>query len=498
MAPGKSKNPIKELAGQTLLYGLATIVPRFLNYVILTPFYTRILPLASYGVVTELYAYIAVLLVLLTYGMETAYFRFANKSENKTVVFSTSVINLGITSLLFLGLVILFLRPIANVLEYSGHPEYIILFSIIVAIDAFSAVFFAKLRLENKGFLFGIIKMVNVLVIILIVFMYLYIIPHMLEKNPESILRHVYDKEIGVGYVFIANLAGSLISLIWLFFINREFRFVYDRQVIRKMLVYGLPLMIAGLFGILNDSFDKIILKHFYTVEEGLKMVAIYGGNYKIAVLMTLFIQMFRYAVEPFFFRYAGRKKSKELYAAVMRYFILFGFVIYLGILVNIDIVKQLVDREYWVGLKIVPVVLAANLMFGIFVNLSVWYKINDLTKYAILLNGAGLFMTLLINILFIPTFGYMASAWGHVVAMTTMVGLSWFIGKKKYPVRYQLKKISIHTVIFVLFAGILFVYPPQGEVLRIFLYNVVLLLMVQFIYFKERKKLIERTWETE
>jgi O-antigen/teichoic acid export membrane protein len=330
------------------------------------------------------------------------------------------------------------------------------------------------------------------------VFLYLYLIPHILEKDPESILRHIYDENIGVGYVFIANLAGSLISLLWLFAINREFKFVYDRSVIKKMLIYGLPLMVAGLFGILNDSFDKIILKHFYTVEEGLKVLAIYGGNYKIAVLMTLFIQMFRYAVEPFFFRYAGRKRSRELYAAVMRYFILFGFIIYLGILVNIDIVKQLVDSEYWVGLKIVPVVLAANLLFGIFVNLSVWYKINDLTKYAILLNGAGLLMTVLVNVLFIPQYGYMASAWGHVAAMAAMVGLSWLIGRKKYPVQYHLEKISVHTVIFVLFAGTLFFLPPRGEVMRIFLYNVILMLLILFIYKKERKKLKERTWETE
>ena len=494
----KTKNPIKELAGQTLLYGLATIVPRFLNYVILTPFYTRVLPLESYGVVTELYAYIAVLLVLLTYGMETAYFRYANRSQDKTTVFSTSVINLGITSLLFLGVVILFLRPIAAVLEYSGHPEYILFFSMIVAIDAFSAVFFAKLRLENKGFLFGMIKLVNVLVIIVIVFLYLYFIPNALAKNPESFLRHIYNPEIGVGYVFIANLAGSLISLIWLFAINREFRFVYDRSIIKKMLLYGLPLMVAGLFGILNDSFDKIILKHFYTLDEGLKMVAIYGGNYKIAVLMTLFIQMFRYAVEPFFFRYAGEKRSKQLYAAVMRYFILFGFIIYLGILVNIDIVKQLVDREYWVGLKIVPIVLAANLLFGVFVNLSVWYKINDLTKYAILLNGAGLVMTLLVNILFIPGFGYMASAWGHVAAMLTMTTLSWAIGRKKYPVKYHLEKISIHTVIFVLFVVVVLHVPPQGDILRIMFYNTLLLVMAGLVFVKEKKYLSERKWETE
>jgi O-antigen/teichoic acid export membrane protein len=335
-------------------------------------------------------------------------------------------------------------------------------------------------------------------VIILVVFLYLWLIPHVLEKDPDSFLRLIYNENIGVGYVFIANLAGSFISLVWLFAINREFRFVYDPKVIKKMLIYGLPLMIAGLFGILNDSFDKIVLKHFYPVEEGLKMVAIYGGNYKIAVLMTLFIQMFRYAVEPFFFRHAGKKRSKELYAAVMRYFILFGFIIYLGILVNIDIVKELVDREYWVGLKIVPVVLAANLLFGVFVNLSVWYKINDLTKYAILLNGAGLIMTLLVNILFIPAFGYMASAWGHVAAMTTMVALSWLIGKKKYPVRYRLEKLSVHTIIFVLFVAVIFYLPPSGDVFRIILYDAVLVTLTGVVYLMEKQNLSGKKWETE
>ena len=494
----KNRNPIKELAGQTLLYGLATIVPRFLNYVILTPFYTRVLPLESYGIVTELYAYIAVLLVILTYGMETAYFRFASGNRDQTTVFSTSVINLGITSFLFLLIVILFLHPVANALEYDEHPEYILLFGMIVATDAFSSVFYAKLRLENRGFLFGIIKLVNVAVIIVIVFLYLYLIPKILVKDPDNVLRSIYSAKIGVGYVFIANLAGSMISLIWLFYLNRGFRFVYRKDVIKKMLVYGAPLMIAGLFGILNDSFDKIVLKHFYPLDKGLKILAVYGGNYKIAVLMTLFIQMFRYAVEPFFFRYAGEKRSKQLYAAVMRYFILFGFIIYLGIMANIDIVKQLVDKQYWVGLKIVPVVLAANLLFGVFVNLSVWYKINDLTKFAILLNAAGLLVTIVVNILFIPVYGYMASAWGHVAAMLTMTALSWGIGKKIYPVNYDLKKISVHTVIFVIFLGTLIYVPPRGNMLRIIGYNALLLVLIGYVYKRERKYLIERKWETE
>ncbi len=492
----QERNPIKELAGQTLLYGLGTIVPRFLNYAILTPFYTRVLGLTSYGIVTELYAWMAVLLVILTYGMETAYFRYASQAREKDRIYSTSLITLAFTSVFFLTGVILFLRPLAAIMEYANHPEYIVYFALIVAIDAFSAVPFARLRLENKGLKFGIIKLVNVGIIIIIVFLYLYILPSVLEKNPGSWVRYVFNSKIGVGYVFIANLAGSLVSLILVLAENKGIRMYYDGKVIRKMLIYGLPLMVAGLFGILNDSLDKIILKRFYTGNEGLKLLGIYGANYKIAVLMTLFMQMFRYAVEPFFFRHARTKNAKPLYAAVMRYYILFGFVIYLGIIINLDIVKYLIGPHYWGGLKIVPVVLAANLLFGIFINLSVWYKINDLTRYAILLNGAGLIMTVVINISFIPVMGYVASAWGHVGAYVVMVLLSWYIGSKKYYISYQIKKISVHTIIFVFFVITVLYFEPGENILRIVLYDLLLAILVLIMTKTERKNIINRTWE--
>ncbi len=492
----KEKNPIKELAGQTLVYGLSTIVPRFLNYVILTPFYTRVLSLQSYGVVTELYAYIAVLLVILTYGMETAYFRYASKSTDKNRIYSTSMITLAVTSLIFIMLLVVYLRPIAAFMEYSQHKEYILLFGLIVAVDALSAVPFARLRLENKGLKFGIIKLINVSIIIIIVFLYLYFLPKILENNPESIVGFIYNPKIGVGYVFVANLVGSFVSLILVMIENKKFHFVYDKRIIKKMLIYGLPLMVAGLFGILNDSFDKIILKRFYPGNEGLKMLGIYGANYKIAVLMTLFIQMFRYAVEPFFFRHAKTKNAKELYAAVMRYFILFGYIIYLGILINLDIVRYLIGPNYWSGLKIVPIVLGANLLYGIFINLSVWYKINDLTKYAIVLNGAGLIVTIGINVLFIPVAGYIASAWGHLCAYGIMVLLSWIIGRKKYYISYKLNKIFLHTIIFVLFIGLLFFMKPEGNMLRIFAYDLILIVFTGSLIKIEKKNIRNRIWE--
>lgn len=492
----KEKNPIKELAGQTVLYGLSTIVPRFLNYAILTPFYTRVLGLKSYGIVTELYAWMAVLLVILTYGMETAYFRYASRSEEKEKIYSTSVLTLAFTSVIFLLGIIIFLRPVAEIMEYTKHPEYILYFSLIVAVDAFAAVPFARLRLENKGLQFGIIKLINVGIIIVIVFLYLYFIPEILKKNPNSIVRIIYNSKIGVGYVFIANLAGSIVSLILVMLENKGIKVYYNLDVIRKMLRYSLPLMIAGLFGILNDSLDKIILKRFYLGDEGLKILGIYGANYKIAVLMTLFIQMFRYAVEPFFFRYAGKKNSKSLYAAVMRYYILFGFIIYLSIIININIVKYLIGPDFWSGLKIVPVVLAANMLSGVFINLSVWYKINDLTRFAIILNGAGFLMTIAVNLLFIPFFGYMASAWGHVGAYVVMVFLSWYIGRKKYYIYYQVRKIIIHTIIFVVFVLIVINFSPEGNIIRMFLYDTILVGMILILMKKEVNNIKNRIWE--
>jgi len=491
-----NKNPIKELAGQTMLYGLSTIVPRFLNYAILTPFYTRVLGLESYGIVTELYAYMAVVLVILTYGMETAYFRYASQAKDRNKIYSTTLITIGFTSVLFIVMIIVFLRPVAAFMEYKAHPEYILLFSMIVAIDAFTAVPFARLRLENKGLKFGIIKLVNVGVIITVVFLYLYIIPGILAKNPGSPLRMIYNRRIGVGYVFIANLAGSVISLLLLIKETKGFKFYYNSAVIKKMLLYGLPLLIAGLLGILNDSFDKIILKRFYTGDVGLKILGVYGANYKIAVLMTLFIQMFRYAVEPFFFRYAGTRNAGKLYGAVMRYFILFGFIIYLGIIINLDIVKFLIGPKYWGGLKIVPIVLAANLLYGVFINLSVWYKINDMTKYAILLNGMGLIMTIGINILFIPVFSFYVCAWGHVDAYIVMVTLSYVIGRKKHFIPYRLDKIIVHTCIFVIYLALLFYWQPGGNFIRIMLYDSVLVIMIVVLYKKERLKIKNRVWE--
>ncbi len=442
-------HPIKQLAGQTAIYGLGTMIPRFLNYALLTPFYTRIFGTGEYGVVTELYAYVVVLLVILTYGMETGYFRFSVSDKDKDRVFSTAWISLFITSSLFILVVILFNKPIAEVLEYTANREYIIIFAIIVGMDAFSAIPFAKLRRENRGLRFATIKLVNVAVIIVLVFFFLLFVPQVVSRNPDSWLKLIYAHDFGVGYVFVANLAGSTISLLLLLPEIISIKPVFNSELMKRMLRYSFPLLIAGLAGTLNEALDKIVLKHLLPDEmDAMAQLGIYGASFKIAVFLSLFIQMFRYAAEPFFFARAKDKNAKELYALVMKYFIIAGLLIFLGITLFIEIAKYFIGPKFWTGLDVVPIVLMGYLFYGIFVNLSIWYKLNDLTKFGAILTLIGAIVTVTINVIFVPIYGYYASAWGHFFCYLVMVACSYYLGRKHYPVDYPLKSIVLYGAV--------------------------------------------------
>lgn len=475
-----------------MIYGMGTIVPRVLNYALLTPFYTRIFPLegGEYGVVTEIYAYMAILLILLTYGMETAFFRFSTSKEyDKKKVYNTSLMSLFITSVLFIVLVLFNTQGIANILEYSSHREYIMMFSVIVAIDAFTAIPFARLRIENKAFKFAAIKLVNVLVIVTIAFGFLYWIPQQIEKNPDTVLKSIYSPEIRVGYVFIANLCGSVVSLLLLLPHIISVQFKVDFSLLKKLLTYALPLLIAGLAGVLNDNFDKATMKFLMPDKEtGIRELAIYGANYKIAVLMALFIQMFRYAAEPFFFSKAKEKNAPKLYAQVLEYFVLFCLIIFLALSLNLEIFKYLIHPDYWDALNVVPIILMAFVFFGIFVNLSVWYKLNDITKYAVYLTLAGTIVTLFINIKFVPVYGYIASAWGHFAAYLVMIVLSYFLGKKYYPVPYNVRKIAIYFILALIIFTICTVLPIKSNFLHLAVNNILILIFIALIYFREIK----------
>ena len=442
-------NEVRTLAKQTLIYGFGTIVPRFLNYGILTFFYTRIFDKAQYGIVTELYAWMVFLLIVLTYGMETGFFRFAQKKEDYEKIYSTSILSLLVTSALFIILVNIFIRPVSAALNYSNHHDYIRMFGFIVAIDAFTAIPFARLRKENKAFLFSIIKIMNVAITIATVLFLLLWAPSIYE-NSRGWFRKIYDPDYGVGYVFLANLIGSASTLVMLLPFVVRIRPIFDNLLWKKMINYSFPLMIAGLSGAINDTLDKVIMRRVVGEKTGLETVGEYGAGYKIAVLMALFIQMFRYAAEPFFFERAIHENAKEAYAFVMKYFVIAMLVIYLCINLYISGFQLIIGKAFRDSIIVVPIVSMGYLFYGIYLNHSIWYKLNDLTKYGILITLTGAVITILINVLLIPVYGYMASAWAHVASYGSMIIMSFILAEKYYRIEYKMKELVPYFVIVI------------------------------------------------
>jgi len=451
-------NPFKKLAGDTAIYGLSSIIGRVLNWV-LTPYFTFVFVPELLGVVTNLYAYAAFFLVLLTYGMETSFFRYASKSSEPEKVYSTSLISLFFTSLSFVLLAVAFRFEIANWLNYSEHPEYIAWFAVILGIDAFIALPFARLRLNNRPVKFAVVKLVGIAFTIGFNLFFLSFCPWWLEKNPGSIVNLVYSPEIGVGYVFISNLLASIITLLLL--LPEIFRVVltFNRKMLVQMLSYGFPILIVGIAGVANQSIDKILIP-FLVEKDPMFQVGIYGANYKLAVLMNMFIQAFRYAFEPFFFSRSGGVDDTRIYATVMKYFVIFGLLIFLGMILYLDLIKFIIDEKYHVGLKVVPIVLTANLFYGIYFALSMWYKLTDKTRYGAYIALIGAAITIALNFLLVPVMGYMGSAIAVLACFTTMMVISYFLGQKHYPVPYNLKRLALYFSI----AGVLFLLSMVSE----------------------------------
>jgi O-antigen/teichoic acid export membrane protein len=489
--------PLQTLAGQTAVYGMGTIVPRLLNYLLLTPFYTRIFAEGEYGIVTELYAYVAFLLVVLTYGMETSFFRFAESERNKDRVFSTALGSLFITSSLFIIIASIFSGSIASMIRYADHPEYIVYFAVIVGTDAFTSIPFARLRQQNRAFRFAWIKIANVSVNIFFNFFFLLFCPWFLKDNPESLISTIYDPSIGVGYAFISNLIATLVTLVLLLPDIIKTSFIFSRTLLKKMLSYGFPLLMVGLFGMINEVSDKVLFKFLITVPGDivdkdnyvLGQLGIYGANYRLAVLMTLFIQMFRYAAEPFFFAHAKEENAKNLYASVMKYFIIFCLLIFLSVTLFLDLVKHFIGADFRTGLAIVPVILMANLLLGIFYNLSVWYKLTDKTRFGAVIAFTGAVITIILNILLVPEYGYTGAAWAHLACYFSMVVMSFFWGRKYYMIHYDLGSIFIY---FALAFGIYFIAEnlsiAEGAY-RYLLHAFYLGLFIFIAYLMERKR---------
>ncbi len=477
---------INRLAGQTLGYGLGTIVPRFLHYFVLTAFYTRVFNEDEYGVITELYAYMVLLLVVLTYGMETGFFRFSNSREDKDRVYSTAVVSLFLTSALFLILTNVYIVPISKLLLYQNHPEYIRYSVAILALDSFTAIPFARLRLENRPLRFSVVKLFNVAVTIIMVLFFLKVAPDM-EKRGIMLPGWLYNPKTGVGYVFMCNLAASFFTLLMLLPELFKMKLDFSFRIWKKMIYYSFPLLISGLGGSINDALDKMILKRLTPGGDGLGVVGQYGASYKLAVLMSLFIQMFRFAVEPYFFEKAGKEGAKQAYAEIMKYFIIFCLIIYLGINLYIAGFQYFLGRDLRESLGIVPIVSMGYMLYGIFVNLSVWYKINDMTKYGAILTLIGAVLTIAINLIFVPIYGYIASAWAHIACYGIMVLGSFMLCRIFYPIPYETMKILIYILISVIIVIAARNIPYGNTIIEILVNTIFIGLFVLMVEKKEK-----------
>jgi O-antigen/teichoic acid export membrane protein len=485
-------NPFKKLAGDTAIYGMSSIVGRFLNWWLM-PLYVNLFKPEEYGIVTNLYAYVAFFMVFLTYGMETGFFRFASKNSESEKVYSTSLVSLFFSSLLFLILIILFKNPLASLIKYPEHPEYILWFGFILAIDAFTAIPFARLRLNNRPVKFAVVRLINIGFNICFNLFFLLLCPKLIENNPDSIISFVYSPQIGVGYVFVSNLLASVVTLLLLLPEIFKFSFYFDKALLQKILKYSFPILIVGMAGILIQQIDKILIP-FLIPEENLpmKQLGIYGAAVKIAVLMNMFIQAFRYAFEPFFFSQAESKNDKNIYAEIMKYFVIFGLLIFLGMMLYIDVIKLIIPLDYEEGFTIVPVVMLANLFFGIYFTLSLWYKLTDMTRYGAYISVLGAVITITLNFILIPVFGYKGSAAALLTAFFIMMVISYFLGQKYYPVPYNLKRIGTYFFVAAIIY-ILSIFSSSQPAIIKFPVNTLFLFAFIFTVYKLEKSQLRR-----
>ncbi|MBK5283936.1 MAG: polysaccharide biosynthesis protein [Bacteroidia bacterium] len=486
---------IKKLAGQTAIYGLSSILGRLLNY-LLVPLYTRVFLPGEYGVVTEMYAYASFFMIIFSYGMETAYFRFASQQHDRKKVFSTSMLSLLCTSAALVLLIYFFSGNLAEMMtratsqNSSDYQRYILWFVIFLAADAIANIPFAQLRIENKAFRFVFIKMTWIVVNIGLNLFFLVLCP---KLNPDSWLASFYNPSLGVEYVFISNLISSAIVLLLLLPEFRKMTFSFDKTLWREMMIYALPLLVAGFAGMINETIDRIFLKYIYPgSSEALVQVGIYGACYKVSILMTLFIQTFRYAAEPFFFSHAEKADAKKTYAQVMNYFVIACAAIFLSVLLYMDFVKYLIGEEFRSGLKVVPILLMANLCLGVFYNLAIWYKLTSKTKWGAYLALIGAGITVLLNFILIPRMGYMGAAWATLICYASMMAVSYLVGQKFYKVDYDLRKFFIYII------SILLIYFFSERIRHTFVLNIsgstlistiLLILFGVIIYLTEKNK---------
>jgi O-antigen/teichoic acid export membrane protein len=484
-------NTYKKLAGDTAIYGLSSILGRALNWA-LTPYYSFIFLTGEFGVQTNLYSYAAILLVILTYGMETSFFRYASKSGNPARVYSTALISVFSTSMLFLLIFILLKNQFAALIQFPQHPEYIVWFAIILTIDAFTAIPFAWIRIEKKALKFAGIRLVNIAFNIGFNLFFLTLCPWVLEKNPGSWISYIYSPEIGVGYIFISNLLASVVMLLMLLPEILKVRLQFDREILRKLLNYGFPILIVGIAGQLTMGIDKILIPFLVPEsQQPMEQLGIYGASFKMAVLMNMFIQAFRYAFEPFFFARGNSKEDPLVYANIMKYFVIFGLLIFLGMTLYVDLLKFLIDQKYHSGLKVLPIVLMANLVYGIYYTQSLWYKVTDKTRYGAWQNVIASIVSITLNFLLIPIFGYVGSAATLLFSYILVLIISYFQGEKYYPVPYNLKRIFFYFLVALVVYGISLIISLQPGWSKFLLHGIFLVSFIFSVFMLEKRELV-------
>ncbi|MCQ2193140.1 MAG: oligosaccharide flippase family protein [Paludibacteraceae bacterium] len=469
---------MKKLAAQTAIYGVSSIFGRFLNWC-LAPMYTFVLASQSeYGIYTNIYAWTALLMVILTYGMETGFFRFVNKEENNPKsVYSTVLWCVAFTSTIFSVIAVLLSPNMASALQIDGHADFVSIMCVTVAIDAFCCIPMAYLRYKNKAVKFAMVNLIMIAVNIFFNVFFLVLCPF-LYKNGSSLVGW-FNPTYSVGYVFVANFISTISKVVMLLPEVKAAGFSTDKPLLKKILRYSFPLLILGVAGIMNQTLDKILFPIIYTwgghtVEEAQTQLGIYGACFKVAMVMMMFTQAFRYAYEPFVFaKNKGEDKKKE-YADAMKFFVIFSLLIFLGMVFFLDVLKLIINKDYWEGLAVVPVVLVSYLFQGVYFNLSLWYKLTDKTHFGAIFSVVGLVITLVVNVVGVPGWGYWASAVASLICFSTITLVSYFAGQHYYPVNYDLKSIGLYAVVAMAMFAVSRISPLTGVLA--YLQNVVML----------------------
>lgn len=440
---------MKSLAKDTAIYGLSSILGKFISWA-LVPIYSQVLMKGEFGIMTNIYSFTALIAVILTFGMETGFFRFVNKGEDDpTKVYSTSLIFVGAMSLAFSALCVIFLQPISEYIGYGNHPDYIAIMSVVVAIDAFTSIPFAYLRYQKRPLRFAFIRLSGILTTVFFTIFFLLICPE-IDKSHPSLISWFYNPDYKNGYIFLANIIGSLLTLVLLIPQFTGFRYSVSKDLLNRMVKYSFPLLILGIAGILNQTVDKIIYPYLFDDKEAaLEQLGIYGACSRLAIIMMMFTQAFRFAYEPFIFAKNKSADNSKAYTEAMKYFIIFSLVIFLGVMFYLDFIKYFIRSEqYYEGLGVVSIIMMGYIFFGIYFNLSFWYKMIDKTYFGAIFSITGTVITIGLNIIFVPKFGYIASAWATLVCNLIMMLMSYYFERKYRPIPYDVKSISFYFIL--------------------------------------------------